>query len=132
MKENARQLRKSKSKIKASERTQEVDDGLLVRKLQLMEAVHNFAGFAAFALVCANGFHQVGRAPVMEEEDALPDAPKWSRAELVGTSSALGNAIREGFAHMMNEKVGPKVRRLVGKRGARTGRGPAGNHFAGG
>ena len=52
---------------------------------------------AASALVRPDGFHQVGRASIVEEEDALPDAPKRSRPELVRAGGTLRNAVGEAF-----------------------------------
>ena len=64
----------------------------------------------------------------MEEEDALSDAPERSGAELIRAGAALGDAVRKTFAHVMDEKVREEIRRLIGKRSARDGRGAAGNH----
>jgi hypothetical protein len=36
---------------------------------------------AAMALVSPDGVNQIGRSPIMEEEDALPDAPQGSLGE---------------------------------------------------
>ena len=85
---------------------------------------------AAMALVSPDGVNQIGRSPIMEEEDALPDAPQGSGSELIGAGAALCDAVGEAFAHVVNEKVRVKIRRLIGKRGTRTGRGAARNHRA--
>src|SRR5882762_20723 len=84
---------------------------------------------AATALVIADGVHEVGRPSVMEEEDALSDAPEGSCAEFVGAGTALRDAVGEAFAHVVDNKVRVKIRRLIGKRGARVGRRAAGNLF---
>ena len=60
---------------------------------------------AATAPVIADGFHQVGRPSIMEEEDALSDAPERSGSELVGAGAALRDAVGEAFAHVVDEKV---------------------------
>ena len=90
----------------------------------------NFICLAATALVISDGIYQVGRPSIMEEEDALSDAPERSGSELVGARSALGNTVGEAFAHVVDEKVRVKIRRLIGKRSTRTGRGAARDHFA--
>ena len=84
---------------------------------------------AASALVRPDGFHQVGRASIVEEEDALPDAPKRSRPELVRAGGALRNAVGEAFAHVVNQQVGEKVRCLVRQCSAWDRRRAAGNHL---
>ena len=65
------------------QRTQEIDDFLLLLSSQLIETFDDFICLAAAALVISDGFHQVGRPSVMEEEDAMADAPQGSGAELV-------------------------------------------------
>jgi len=42
----------------------------------------------------------------MEEEGALADAPQGSGAELVWPGGALGDAVGEALAHVMDEEVG--------------------------
>ena len=69
---------------------------------------------------------------IMEEEDALSDAPERSSSELVGAGAALRNAVGQAFAHVVDEQVGEKIRSLIGKRSTRTRRGAAGNHRSGG
>ena len=87
---------------------------------------------AAKALVIPDGFQQVGRPSIMEKEEALSDAPERSGSELVGAGTTLRDAVGEAFAHVVDEKVRVKIRRLLGKRGARAGGGAAGNLCAGG
>src|ERR1019366_8217168 len=67
----------------------------------------------------------------MEEEDALSDAPEGSSSELVGAGAALRDAVGEAFTLVVDEQVRIKIRRLMGKRRTRTGRGAACNHRAG-
>ena len=66
-----------------------------------------------------DSLHQVGGASVVEEEYALPKTPKRSGSELIGACGALGDAVRKAFPHVVDEKVGPQVRRLIGHGGAR-------------
>jgi hypothetical protein len=82
---------------------------------------------AAKALVISDGFHQVGRPSIMKEEDALSDAPERGGSELVGAGATLRDAVGEAFAHVVDEKVGVKIRRLIGKRSARAGLGATGD-----
>jgi hypothetical protein len=87
---------------------------------------------AAKALVIPDGFQQVGRPSIMEKEDALPDAPERSGSELVGACGTLRDAVGEAFAHVVDDKVRVKIRRLIGRRNARACGGAAGNLCAGG
>ena len=112
------------------ERPQEINNLLLLPSVQLMEMFDDLICLAARALVISDSVYQVGRPSVMEEEDALSDAPEGSGAELVGAGAALRDAVGEAFAHVVDEKVRIKIRRLMGKRSTRAGRGAARNHFA--
>src|ERR1700726_3795304 len=112
------------------QRTQEIDDFLLLLSGQPIEMFDDFICLAAAALVISDGFHQVGRPSVMEEEDALADAPQGSGAELVGAGATLRDAVGEAFAHVMDEEVGVKIGGLIGKGGAGVGGGTAGNLYA--
>jgi len=112
------------------ERPQEINNLLLLPSVQLMEMFDDLICLAARALVISDSVYQVGRPSVMEEEDALSDAPEGSGAELVGAGAALRDAVGEAFAHVVDEKVRIKIRRLMGKRSTRAGRGAARNHRA--
>ena len=115
-------LMRSDSSLK---RPQEINDVLLLPSSQPIETFDDLICLAAIALVISNDFHQVGRPSIMEEEDALSDAPERSGSELVGAGTTLRDSVGEAFAHVVDEKVGVKIRRLIGKRSARTGRGAA-------
>ena len=110
------------------ERTQEIDDFLLLLSSERIEMLDYFIRLAANASVISDGLNEVGRSSVMEEEDALSDAPERGRSELVGAGAALGNPVGQAFAHVMHKQVGEKIRSLIGKCSTRTGRGPACNH----
>ena len=69
--------------------------------------------------VISDSIYQVVRPSVMEEEDALSDAPEGSGSELIGAGPALRDAVGKALAHVVDEKVRVKIRRLIGKRGAR-------------
>src|ERR1700728_1241950 len=85
--------------------------------------------FAAAASVSLDGGYEVGCASIVEEEDALADAPEWSGAELIGTGAALGDAVGEAFAHVVDGKVREKIGGLIGERSAGAGGGAARDHF---
>src|SRR5262245_17949122 len=104
------------------ERPQEINDVLLLLSSQPNETFDDLICLAAIDLVISNGFHQVSRPSIMEEEDALSDAPERSGSELVGAGTTLRDSVGEAFAHVVDEKVRVKIRRLIGKRSARAGR----------
>jgi len=54
---------------------QEIDDFLSLLGTQPIEVVDDVIGFAPMALVGLDGLDQVGRAPIMQKEDALSDTP---------------------------------------------------------
>ena len=110
------------------EGAQKIDDFLLFLNGQLIEMVDDPIGLAAFALVSPDGLNQVGRASVMEKEDALSDAPQRGGSELVRASGALRDAVGKAFAHVVDDEVGPEVRGLVREGSTRDPRGAAGNH----
>jgi len=86
----------------ALERPQEINDFLLLLSSQPSEMFDDLICFAATALVISDGVHQVGRPSIVEEEDALSDAPEGSCAEFVGAGATLRDAVGEAFAHVVN------------------------------
>jgi hypothetical protein len=95
------------------ERPQEIDNFLLFLSAQLIETFDDLICLAATAPVSSDGVYQVGGPSVMEEEDTLTDAPEGSCSELVGAGAALRDAVGEAFAHVVDEKVREKIRRLI-------------------
>jgi hypothetical protein len=85
------------------ERPQEIDEFLLLLSSQPIEIFDDLVCFAAVALVISDGLHQIGCPSVMEKEDALSDAPERSGSELVGSGAALGDAVGESCAHVVDD-----------------------------
>ena len=54
------------------------------------------------------------RAAVMEEEDALANAPERSGAEFIRTGRTLGDVIGQTRAHVVDEQIGVQRCLLVG------------------
>jgi hypothetical protein len=79
--------------VLSSERPQEIDDFLLLLRSQPVEMFDDPICLAATAPMILDGLHQVGGPSIVEEEDALPDAPERSGSELVGTGATLCDAI---------------------------------------
>jgi hypothetical protein len=94
---------------------------LLLLRAQPIEMLDDSVCLAAAALMSSDGFHQVGRPSIMQEENALSDAPEWRSAKLVGASATLRDAVGEPYAHVVDEQIRKKIRRLIGKGGARVG-----------
>src|SRR6267378_12849 len=55
---------------------------------------------------------QVRSPSVMQEEDALPQAPQRSAAELPRTGFTLADSVRQPYPHVVNQQVGEEVDRL--------------------
>src|SRR5206468_4675495 len=60
--------------------------------------------------VIFNGLADVGGASIVKEEDPLTDAPHRRGAELVGSSRALDNVVRQSRSHVMHQEVRVQVR----------------------
>ena len=97
----------------ALERSQKIDDFLLLLSAQFIEMLDHPVCFAAAALVSPDGVYQVVGPPVMEEEYTLPDSPKRGCPELVGACAALRDAVGKAFAHVVDKKIGEKICRLI-------------------
>jgi len=82
-------------------------------------------GFGALALVLLNRVDQAairgGGAAIVQEENALADAPEWRGAEFVADGGTLGNIVRETRAHVVDEQVGVEIRGLIAERGGEAG-----------
>ena len=91
------------------QRPQEVDDVLPLLRLQPVEPLDDPICLARLASVCLDSLDQVGRSPVVKQEDALPDTPERGGSELIGPSAALRDPVCQTRAHVMNEEVGEDV-----------------------
>jgi len=109
------------------ERTQEIDDFLLFLSSKRIEMLNYFVCLAALAPVISDSLHEIRRSSVVEEEDALSDAPERSGSELVRAGATLRDAVGESFPHVVDDKVRVKIRCLIRERNARTGRRATGN-----
>ena len=63
------------TRVSLLERSQKIDNFLLLLGAQLIEILDDPVCFAATALVSSDGFNQVVGPTVMEEKDTLSDAP---------------------------------------------------------
>src|SRR5512135_2787149 len=62
--------------------------------------------------VILNRYLQVTGAPVMQEEQTLPESPQWSRAELIGSCVPLHDVIGQRGAHVVNQQIREEIHRL--------------------
>src|SRR5262245_27690734 len=56
-----------------------------------------------------DGFKQIRRSSVMQEEDTLTDSPERSGPELVGTGLALDDVVCEVCAHVVQHQVRKQI-----------------------
>ena len=103
------------------ERAQKIDDVLLLLSGQPIEMFDDLICLAAKALVISDGFHKVGRPSIMEEENALSDAPEGSGSELARAGATLRDAVGESFSHVVDDEVRVEIRRLIRERNTRDG-----------
>jgi hypothetical protein len=76
--------------------------GLLLEGLQFFKVADHSVGFGARTSMLLDGVEYVRGAPIVQEEDPLADAPEWRSAELVGTRSALRDAICQSRTHVVD------------------------------
>src|SRR5258708_18383381 len=99
------------------QRPQEVEDVLLAAFTQVDEVRDHAVGFGTQARMLANRALQVRGSSVMQEEDALPQAPERSAAELPRAGLALAYAVGQPYPHVVDQQVGEQVDRLPVQRG---------------
>src|SRR5262245_32579437 len=81
-----------------SERAQEVQEillGVISSIGKGIEVGNHLVGFRSSAGMRGDRLEQIPGAAVMQEEDALADAPQRSGTELLATSVALRNTVRQ-------------------------------------
>lgn len=100
---------------------------MLLLGCQLVEQRDHPVGFGLATSMLLNRPEQTAilriGAPVMQEEDALADAPERCSAELVRPGAPLRNIVRQSGTHVMQQQVRKEGGILVGKTGRDAGRG---------
>src|SRR4029077_18365517 len=102
-----------------SEGPEEIEDRLLVRSAELEEVLHDRIGLGGRILALGpgemglDGDQEVAGPPVVQEEQALPDAPEWLTAELVRSRRALDDVVGKARTHVMHEQIRKEVHRPV-------------------
>ena len=84
------------------ERPQKINNFLLFPVVQLIEMFDDLICLAAGALVISDSVYKVGSPSIMQEEDALSEAPEGSGSELVRAGGALRDAVGQPFAHVVD------------------------------
>src|SRR5580765_2078786 len=95
-----------------SQATKEIQHMLLVDFSEPEELSDDLIRFrrwidsVATACMGLNGFEQILRAAIVQEEDSLPKAPQGCRTELVSTGAALAHIIGQARSHVMEHEIG--------------------------
>ena len=98
-----------------SERTQEDEDRLPVRRRQQIKIADNVVGFRASARMCLDRREQAAGAAVMKEEQTLSDPPERCRAELLAVGRALADLVLQADTHAVKGEVAEwRDRHLIG------------------
>src|ERR1700691_6153276 len=112
------------------QRAQEVDQILLVRRSHLIEVddclirFRLHVGAVGHAVVVFDRGHHVVGAAIVQEPEALPDAPQRRGAELISSRIPLHQAISQTRSHVMQYQIRVKSERFGRQRGPRgSGRG---------
>ena len=64
-----------------------------------------------------NRLDQIGRTAIVEKEQPLTQFPEGSSSELIGSSSALVNAVRQSRSQVMQGKIGVRGAAHLGHAG---------------
>ena len=100
-----------------SQRAQESRQSLLISKAQLIEVVDHAVCLRALTGMLPDRDADIGGATVMQEEQALADTPQRRSTELPAVGKALGDAILESRAHVMQGEVAVRLDRLIAHTG---------------
>src|SRR5215475_2723855 len=91
------------------QRAQKVQQILRLRVIEIVEVLNHLVSFAPLARVRLDRLHQILRAPIVQEEYPLSQAPQRRSAELVAAGAALFDVIRQTRAHVMDLDIGECV-----------------------
>src|SRR5579859_1409617 len=100
---------------KELQRTQEIQNILLLAGAQVVEVVFYSGSFATAAVVGVNRAQQVAAAAIVQEEHPLSQSPQRRRPELVSARTALRDVIGQHSAHVVELQIGKRVHRSVGQ-----------------
>lgn len=87
------------------QRSQKIQYFLLLCAVEVKELLLYGGRFAAAARVVANRCDQAGGAAIVQQKDALSQAPQRRRAELISARAALRNVIGKPSSHVMDFNI---------------------------
>jgi hypothetical protein len=82
---------------------------LLGLRRQEIEIVYYRVGFGLRAGMRKDGFAQIVRAAVMQEENALAYAPQGSGTKLLSIGVALRDSVRQSVAHVVDREIAERA-----------------------
>ena len=91
------------------QRPQKIQQVLSLRVRERVEPANHLDGFRPVAGVRLDRFQQVGRASIVQEENALADAPQRRAAELIRACVPLRDAIVKTLAHVMQHQIREQI-----------------------
>src|SRR5207245_1383630 len=97
----------------------EVENILLATFAQVIEVPDYSVRFGTEARMLLNCALQVRGPTVVQEKDALPQAPERRAAELPRTGLALTHAVRQPYTHVVDQQIGEEIDRFPVERGDR-------------
>src|SRR5579859_1847751 len=100
---------------KELQRTQEIQNILLLAGAQVVKVVFHGGSFAAVAVVGFNRGQKARAAAIVQEEHTLSQSPQRRRPELVSTRVALRDVVGQHRAHVVELQIGKRVHRSVGQ-----------------
>ena len=102
------------SGLRGLQRTQEVQHVLLLLRRETVEVPDDAICFRTLAEMLFDGIEKIRGAAIVEEENALSDAPERRRAELIRPRASLGNTVSEACPHMVDKQIRKEIRlRLI-------------------
>src|SRR5712692_10482233 len=91
------------------ERTQEVEQILLLTLCEIFDAIDHTVGLRPGARMLTDRLEQICRPPIVQEENALAEAPQRRTPELIETRVPRRDAVRQFPAHVMDEQIREEV-----------------------
>ena len=88
------------------QRAQEIQQVLHLRWSKRIVFADYHISFGSIATVRLNRLNQICGPAIVKKEQPLSQSPQWRRSELIATSRALMDAVRQRRAHVVQRKVG--------------------------
>src|SRR5262249_38833602 len=104
------------------EAAQEVQEILLLVLVEVVEVIDDRVRFrwsvsqVPEAPVSLDRLEKITGPSIVEEEDALPQAPQRRRPELIASGLSLKDVVGQSGSHVVEQEVREEIDRLVGQR----------------